>query len=223
MEGLMLAAAYGLAPNCLGYCGGKEFKKILKTGDLENIKNELKKFKAHYSYLKLIGENNNLDAFDNRVIEAFWIGNKLLDNISKEKIRKMILEEFVGEGLLNKEKAEELAKNIPEGCTPHHSFHVFYIHSITGKLNPTIENMDNCRVGWGRIVSIDEGIIVKYRNIRNEEKEKEVKLELDGIKFLEDPKIGDDISFHWNFAIQKLNKEQKEKLEKYTLKNSFMI
>jgi hypothetical protein len=108
MDGLELAARFSASPNSLCYCGKKTFFKAfmqyLKNKQTKNLENEMKKFKAHYEYLKLISSENNLPLFDKKVVEAFWIGNELLENVRKESIAKMIWTKFSGKGLLSKKR-----------------------------------------------------------------------------------------------------------------------
>jgi hypothetical protein len=51
----------------------------------------------------------------------------------------------------------------PAGARPHHSFHVLDVHSRLGELERSLATLDNCRVSWGRVVSIELGELVVNR------------------------------------------------------------
>ena len=88
MSGLRLAALYGIKPFLLGFCGprGKTDKAILLKF-LENKKVPEKKvikileqFEGAYPYYKFIAKKNGIkDPFNEKVVRAYWIGNKLLE------------------------------------------------------------------------------------------------------------------------------------------------
>lgn len=132
LKGLESAVAYGLAPNALGFCGpqcGEEMKLAgffegkISTGEIRKI---LTRFEAAYSYLELIAQKNKIiDPFDERVVEAFWIGNELLDVVTAEDIKKMAIQKFSRPGLLSKNEIAKRLENISSGSRPHHSFHVY--------------------------------------------------------------------------------------------------
>lgn len=228
MEDLKLAAKYSFMPNRLKYCGPADADRVLYDFILGKdnhmlVKGLLEQFHSLYLYLELIGRKNSLPPFDREVIESYWIGNRLIENIKRQEIRELILNKFTKKGLV-KSAAEELAENIPENAVPHHSFHVFHIHSITGKLLPTIKNLDKCRISACRVKeALDGKLIVEYRPILAENRleygslaEKEVIYKRE---FIGELNPGDFVSVHWDFAVEKLRKGQVENLEKYTKRN----
>ncbi|GAI47424.1 unnamed protein product [marine sediment metagenome] len=84
--GTIRFATYAFMPNRLGYCGGDDNKTLFdycvaKHTD-PGLVIILQKFEAAYPYLKLIASSNHIsDAFDARVVEAYWLGNELLDQV----------------------------------------------------------------------------------------------------------------------------------------------
>src|SRR3989338_10241950 len=113
MGGVKLAAKFALMPNCLGHCGTDAFAGVFGrhlAGRAEGweLKVELRKFAAHFSYLKLIADCNGLMPFDERVVEAFWLGNGLLENVGRMDIRGMMMERFVGRGRMSEKRARDL-------------------------------------------------------------------------------------------------------------------
>lgn len=232
-SGARIAALYGLIPNKLGFCGPKQelLKKFIagKLSTLEIIP-ILEKFEAAYAYYQLIAQKNKIsNPFNKKVIEAYWLGNELLDEFILDDLRTLIIEKFCRPGLLSKKEAWKKAELIPRNSIPHHSFHVLVLGSITGTIDFTdnIKLKDACRIGWGRVTEKkhskangQQKITVEYQPLEEGKKIKLGKMAKKEILWdtilLPEIKIGDWISFHWNYAIQKLNKENIANLYKYT-------
>ena len=239
---LRQALLYSFTPNRLGFCGPQDNKsgKIIfdylankKEKEDKIIKKILKNFQGVYLYCRLIAKKNRIkDPFDSRVLEAYWIGNSLLEKITFSDLKNLISSEFVGPKLLTKNKALNIVNKIPEGVLPHHSFHVLFIGSITGSIILKGKLLNLCRISWGRVKRIknngankqEKQIIVQYRPlaIKNKKiylgkiKNKEI---LWDSKFLPELKAGDAVSFHWNFVCGILSGSQRKNLEKYTKRN----
>lgn len=215
-------------PNAKGYCGRPAFFNALKSGDWRKVMGELSKFSAHYGYLKLISSCNSINPFDKGAVEAFWIGNRLLDNVQRNGIADL-LREFQSDGLISKRRADSLIENMPEGAVPHHSFHVLYVNSLSGVIRGNIGKLDRCRVGWGKVVAVNEGSAdVLYRPLcggrgnyfLGSEVEKRVLTSHRSYSPLRlGLAVGDRVTFHWDFAVQKIGRGEAAQLKKYTEKN----
>jgi len=231
LEALAFACRHSFITNKLEYCGEegafREFKEFIEAPvpeKAEHIKELLSTFEGFHAYLKLIGKSNNMQPFDFRVIEAYWLGNRLLENVGTEKVRQMILTDLSRPGLLPKSIAEKKADSLTGEVFPHHSFHVLYMNFMTKKVEPILKNLDNCLVGWGKVKELHpekEKIViegVKLTHFNNE-------FQLDGQTksigpgLLKELKKGAFISVHWNNAVSVLSEEQLSNLRKYTKKN----
>ena len=176
MSGVKLAALYGVYPFRLGFCGPQEksAKKVLldylsgeKVSEREARK-ILEQFKGAFAYYKLIAKCNNIrDPFDEKVISAYWIGNKLLEKVPVDSLREMITKKFTGPGLLSKMEAKKKAKGIPLNSKPHHSFHVLVIGSVTGVIDLKGKLIDLCRISWGEVVRKSKIQNPKSKNYSN--------------------------------------------------------
>ncbi len=226
MEGIEFAARFSAAPNSLGLCGPKGFQLSNKR----QLAVQLKRFLAPYTYLSLIADANGLEPFDYDVAEAFWLGNKLLDRVKREDVARAIIKKFTGPGRLDVKRAESLAAGLPKHIYLHHSFHVFYIGSISGVLRGTAPEMDKCRVGWGEVQKVSgKKIEVKYNPIIKTKKENKnsVSLALGPRKNvywnlwqdLPAPSSGELVCSHWGQAILPISRGQRTNLEKYTRLN----
>ena len=245
MSGPKIAAIYGLIPNRLGLCGPRQelLKKfIIGKLSIPEVIPALEKFEAAYPYYQLIAQKNRIanGPFNKKVVEAYWLGNELLEKIATDDLRQLIIERFSGPGLLSKAEALKRAKKIPDNSKPHHSFHVMVLGSITGSIDFTGKTKlkDICRIGWGRVLnlkskntrpaSLDEAgekiktgkITINYNPLTGSKIikfgapiEKEIIWDKE---ILPSVKIGDWVSFHWNYALQVLNEENIVNLYKYT-------
>lgn len=235
MDGVEIAARFGSITNHLKYCGPSDFsiayKKYLGKKTPENadkLKKTITHFEGHYPYLEQIGKENNLDPFDYKVCEAYWLGNELLENVGKEAMQKTILHGLTGSGKMHIEKAQGLAEKLPLGILPHHSFHVYYIKFITGKVNWNLYNADRCRVPYCKVITVGEKEAdVLYRPILfglgkyifGEEIARKISLQEGNLRVMDAIKAGDWIATHWDVGIWKLDSREKSNLEKYTKRN----
>ena len=85
-DGLLLFARYAFMPNRLGFCGGPNerglFEACAADQSSPDLRDWARQFEGAYPYLVLIARANNLtDPLDYRVVEAYWLGNDLLDHV----------------------------------------------------------------------------------------------------------------------------------------------
>lgn len=230
--GLKLATRYGLPPSRLRFCGpsgednwGTLFDfAIGKKVPEPRVRSILEKFEAMHPYLRLIARSNQIsDPFDEKVVNALWVGNELLDNVAVADLRQTVVTDFTKPGLLPREVAVKRAAQIPEKMVPHHSFHVFFLGSVTQRVDLKEKALQElCRIGWGKVLGVGEGSLeVEFQPIdfRNRSLGRKVKKEVKWDKALI-PKvgIGDWVSFHWGRVCDLLGQEDVDNLERYTLR-----
>lgn len=227
MKDLKKALLYSLKPFELGYCGpqsvcgnrnvlkeyllGKSYQESLITGLLDE-------FIGSACYYSLIARENNIKSrYDRRVISAYWIGNELLEKVKLAELKMMILTDFVGENLLTEGKAQKIVENISFGVVPHHSFHVFYIGSITGRVKITAAEKDKCKVSWGEVTEVigQRAEVLTRKLFGSGEK---IKVDWDA-RMVPHLKKGDLVSFHWGRISEKLTRKEFDNLVKYTIIN----
>lgn len=225
MNGAELAALYSFPPNSHSYCGTDSFRNTLRSWLRDRrkgrkLEQELERFHPHYAYLSLIASENGLEPFDIRVVRAFWTGNRLLENISREAFQ-----DFIERRLLpnDRPRAKRLARELPEGITPHHSFNPLYVNFVTHKVEPSMRNFDACCVTWGEILSASTRFadILRYSiswdgHLLVRPRLEVIELERSGIRLVPEIKEGDWVSVHWGTAIEKLHARERISLEKYT-------
>jgi len=126
-SGAQLFARYAYPPNELGYCGPDDASVLLRRGSLDaeqQIARHARQFEGAWPYLEIIASAAGIaDPLDVRVVEAYWIGNDLLDNVDPESLVAQLQERFVG---------QTGASWVPGSA--HHSFHVFAVYPWVGLL-----------------------------------------------------------------------------------------
>ncbi|MFC1630278.1 DUF6390 family protein [Patescibacteria group bacterium] len=225
MSGLKLAALYGIKPHLLGFCGPREESstRVLlnylsgKKVSEKKVRKILTEFEGAMAYYNLIAQCNNIkDPFNEKVVKAYWIGNELLDSVSTESLQETIKKEFSRPGLLSKKAAAKKTKKVAKGSVPHHSFHVMKIGSVTGRIRLQGKLRDVCRIGWGKVITLDplkNRMKVIYQPLTGKKNKKYIGWNKD---LLKNPRVGSFVSIHWNMAIQILQKKDLKNLQKYT-------
>ncbi|MFH1171318.1 MAG: DUF6390 family protein [bacterium] len=225
-DGVARCARYGFGPNKLHLCGpdanSEVFAYIKADASDPGLSRMLTGFQTLYPYLKTIASANGiLDPFDSSVVEAYWIGNALLENIPEK-----IFYHHLAEGLRLKDRYgnqlfDRLAAKLSQGARMHHSFHVFNAQKTDG----TLENMDACRVSWGKVVATDgPTILMKRRPLLllghqlalGKETEYSINRALDAAPEFDDLIPGQWVTMHWYKLCEVIPEQSTRWLEKYT-------
>lgn len=232
MDGLLRCSYYAFGPNRLHYCGPDKNQEILaymknktSNSDLESI---LKLFQTMYPYLRHIAWGNNIkDPFDEKVVEAYWIGNELLETIEKKKFYRYLLEELEVKKKVGTKSFDTITNKLRQSAVPHHSFHVFNVWLQQSPKSPEeiLQNMESCRISWGKVIIIDDPhITVETESlVYNNRKlalgnlvQKKITRGLDSNYEIEQLKIGDIITMHWEVPCEVITEAQTKMLRKYT-------
>jgi hypothetical protein len=215
-------------PNKLRYCGGDDNRTLLEYAlanevdpGLERI---LRKFTGALPYLKLIARANGIaDPFDEGVVEAYWLGNDLLQTVETRQLYDTLAER--ADRQLSGRVRELVLGKAPAGARPHHNFHVFDVYSRMNEIGDTLLTMDQCRVSWGRVVGCDGPNLVVERQplvIRagklalGEAVRVRVLRDVDGRSLVGKAVPGDWVSLHWGWVCEVLAPGQIANLRYYT-------
>jgi Family of unknown function (DUF6390) len=231
-DGLVLFARYAYPPNALGYCGPADHRTLLDYGSEQVVDRGLgelaRAFTGPWPYLTLMAGAAGIDdPFDRRVVEAYWVGNDLLDAVDMHDFGVTLVERFrprAGRSF------DHLAEQIPAGAVAHHSFHVFGVYPWVGLLHSgraahPLHQLDRCRIRWGRVTSIaGDRVVVRYRplawdgsrlSLGSPELET-VTRAVQGVGFVPGLQIGDDVALHWDWVCDRLTPRQLTNLRRYT-------
>ncbi len=228
MDAIGFACRYSFITNKLDYCGKTgAFTELLdyiqapKKEKQEKVCELLSSFFGLHSYLQLIAESNKKNWLDFDVLEAYWLGNNLLENIRHREFQRTILSlQNFG---LPRDIAEKKAVFLPRNLLPQHSAHVLHVNFITQKLAPIEKNLSNCLIQWAQVQGqkFDGRIIAKGIELFSQNNEFVLR---EKNKLLQNPfslqaEKRDFVSVHWNNAIALLEEHQLENLKKFTLQN----
>jgi hypothetical protein len=233
-HGPLLFAQYAYAPNSLGYCGPHDSRALLEYGASGAVDGGLvqlaRGFEGAWPYLELIARATGLrDPLDVRVVEAYWLGNDLLDQIDFRVFGASLMERF-------RRRAGRtwgyLAEAIPLGAAPNHSFHVFGVYPWVGLLRGEraelpLTVLDRCRIRWGEVVDVrgDEVAVLSrplvfegWRLKLGEPRVETAKRSIGGVGFVDELRPGDTVSLHWHWVCDRLSRRQLANLRRQTLR-----
>ena len=136
-SGALRFARYAYPPNELGYCGPDASRQLLEQVaagvDDRDLRRLLRGFEGAWPYLQLIAAANGIgDPLDDRVVEAYWVGNDLLDRVGPRLMGDSLETRFRGPGRAAVgPPGRHRCRRAP---LPHHSFHVFGVYPWFGLL-----------------------------------------------------------------------------------------
>lgn len=233
LPGPLLFSHYAFMPNHLGYCGGSDSNALLEYGISKQVDQGLieleRQFEGAYPYLQLIARANAVaDPFDSRVVEAYWIGNELLDGVDLGVFYASLEERF--RPRTTSRGWSWLASKVPAGAKPHHSFHVLDVYPRvglmrSGAVDRLVETVGHCLIRWGRICAVSGAqLVVAAPALRHEsgrlrltEPRQEVVTRWHGGRgFVDAAREGDWVALHWGWACDILTPRQQAQLERVT-------
>ena len=227
MQGVQLAARFSIATNRLKYCGPADaepalYRTIVDGTNLEASRTNLLRFEALEPYLAAIAAKHGLDPLDHDVVEAYWVGNELLEDFTREDFRG-ILDTLTHRGL-PRSMADTFAAHLPQRPLPHHTFHVSYVGvgNVTGHVKTTLPNMEACRVSWARVLQVTKDRLevekpaLAYARGRISIGVPVRETVAYDPRMLPQVKKGDHVALHWNWPALVPTDGQLANLKEYT-------
>ena len=231
-SGPLLFARYAYPPNELGFCGPDDHPALLEygaAGEADRGLVELARgFEGAWPYLEIIARANGIaDPLDERVVEAYWVGNALLERVDLRLFGPFLDERFRGRAGRG---WSAIADSVRAGSVPHHSFHVFQVYPWVGLMRSgwseqPLQVLDRCRIRAGRVERVSGALVaVRFRPLAWDGRElglgppevEEVAASRDGKGFVRDLRPGDEVSLHWNWVCDRLTPAQRRSLLRYT-------
>jgi len=229
--GSLTFARFAFPPNELGYCGpdasGELFERTSGGAAGRGLRELARGFAGAWPYLELIAASNGLaDPLDQRVVEAYWIGNSLLRRVPPRVLAESLLARF---GPLVR-YPDRLLDPLGHGAVPHHAFHVFGVYPWvgllrTGRVDEPLRALDRCRIRWGRVEAVlGDTALVTSRPLRWDGRRlglgtpaaETVNVGRHGRRLGPAVVPGDWCALHWDWLCQPLSAGQLDSLRRYT-------
>jgi hypothetical protein len=227
-------ARYAYGPNRLGYCGpdGAQelFEQATVGGDERALRALAEGFEGAWPYLELIARANGIaDPLDDRVVEAYWLGNELLERVTPALLGRSLEGRF--RPRLRPDGWRWLATKPTAGAVPVHAFHVLDVFPRvgllrSGALERVVETIDSCRIRWGRVLEHDGDwlvvatvplVLADGRLVLAPARAERIRGWQDGAGFIDPPRPGEVVSIHWDWACERLDARRYEALVRWTV------
>jgi len=240
--GALMFARYAYPPNALGYCGAGDAEVLLEQastpdpsrltanrqdGSLEWAE-RARHFEGAWPYLELIAAANRVaDPLDGRVVEAYWIGNSLVDAVTPAQLAALAGSRFRRRGPEGESEAEQSGW---AAGPAHHSFHVFAIYPWmrmlrAGRVEPSLRILDQCRIRWGVVEEVrDDSAIVRSRPLtwdgdglgHGPPRPETARVARGGRGLVRGLRPGDLVALHWDWVCDRLTDSQRDALNRYS-------
>ena len=224
-SGPVLFARYAYGPNRLGYCGPDAVAELFGQGtagrDDRALRELARGFDGAWPYLQLIAEaNGRSDPLDRDIVEAYWLGNELLDRVTPDQFAASLATRF--RPRLRPNGWHWLGDKPARGAVPVHAFHVLDVFPRTGLLRSgavdrAVDVIDACRIRWGRVLERDGDFLVTHvvpiemrggQFVLGAPRPERIRAWNDGAGFVNGAGPGDVVSIHWQFACDRLSARQ---------------
>ena len=220
-NGAVLFSRFAYPPNSLGYCGPADsglLAELIAEGsaaDLE-LRRTVEAFAGAWPYLELIAGCASLDPLDTDVIEAYWLGNDLLQDVDTLVWGNSLDDRF-------RRRAgsdwDRIVEGLNAGGVPNHAFHVFCAYPWVGLLRSgAVEQamtvLDNCRIRWGEVIGrLEDRLLVESQPLvwngealeLGEARVEHVRASIDTAQSVS---VGDQVALHWDYVCQRLTPRQ---------------
>jgi hypothetical protein len=161
------------------------------------------------------------------VVEAYWVGNELLDRVRPADLARHVDERF--RGRIGRAQ-DRILDVVAGGALPHHAFHVFAVYPWlgllrTGVVDEPLRILDRCRTAPALVRAVDDDVLdVLARPLLWDEGRlllglpapRTVRWRDGGLGFVGRPSPGDLVSLHWDFVCDVLSPASARRLERVT-------
>ena len=230
MDGVALCARFSIATNRLAYCGPADaepalYDAVITGRGSPRAREALSRFEALMPYLEAIGAATGRDPFDREVVEAYWVGNDLLEAVDRPRFLAL-LHALTRRGL-PPSIARRLAEHLPSAPVAHHVFHVAFVGvgAVTGHVPTTLPNLEACRPAWAEVVAVGEqelevaGPTVHAHGPRLALEGRTPRTLRYDPKALDGVRVGSRVAVHWSWPALLLDARSSHELERWTARS----
>ncbi len=218
-HGAVRFVRYAYPPNALGYCGSHDHAALFEYGTAGVVDGGLRElareFEGAWPYLELIARSTGRDPLDDEVVEAYWIGNRLLEAVDVMAFGNAIDERFRRRAGASWDAVSDAMAG---GGKPSHGFHVFCVYPWvglmrTGVTDQPLQVLDRCRIRWGRVVAVDgdyamvdsRPLVLEHdRLLLGPARPERVTWASDGHGLARELRPGDRVAMHWGWVCERI-------------------
>ena len=215
-------AQYAYPPNELGYCGPPGARAMLDADATRELERRARRFEGAWCYLEFLAESAGVaDPLDAEVVDAYWIGNDLLDHVDPAALVARLTDRFHAQTGGTWREASARA-------TTHHSFQVFEGYPWLGLLRegrppgPAVWVLDRCRIRVGEVLAVaGEEVTVTSRVLawdgarltESGTATETARWSVDGLALIRRPQVGALVALHWDWVCEEISPTQAARIE----------
>ncbi len=228
MQGLVMCARFLFSPE-IGTDADVLYDYVVHKTDDEAAKGVIKKYPA-YPMLRLISIKSRIDAFDQRTVEAYWIGSDLLNCIGSEELG-LVIKNCSWVKQADRIIFDNMQLPSDKRLSLHHSLIVLLGTLRLSEITPSsLEQINNSLVTAGTIMCVNDDSLKVSRFVLAKEKNEDyysLKEKEDVISY--DPAfVGlvqkeDVIAIHHEMAVAPLTLLQFAALKRHTERNLAVV
>jgi hypothetical protein len=234
-NGPLSFARFAYPPNELGYCGPDGSGELLErvaAGDGAGADSGLRRlateFEGAWPYFEVLaGAAGVTDPLDPGVVEAYWIGSRLLERVQTADLGRCVEDRFRARG---PRPWAGITATIGLGAVAHHSFHVCCVSPWIGLLRGGIVDVplhvvDLCRIRWATVDAVHGDVVVVTgpalawsggRLHLGPDATDVVRLRRDGLGLVDTVVPGQLVALHWDWVCDRLTQSRRYQLERWT-------
>lgn len=229
-------ARFAYPPNALGLCGPDDHLALAgyaASGEVDGgLRRLAEGFEGAWPYLRLLaGSAGTDDPLDGRVVEAYWLGNDLSEQVPRRLLAGEVDARF---GRRAGSSRDRLRAAVVAGLPLTHGFHVFAVYPWVGLLRSgaaaqACRVLDRCRIRWGTVeVVLGDRALVRSRPLQIAEQPsgphlvlgepvvEEVTVGIGGDGFVSELRPGDAVALHWDWVCERLDAAALGRLRRHT-------
>lgn len=222
-DGSLLFARYAYPPNELGYCGPDGAETLLDPDAPAEIARRARRFEGAWSYLEFIAYAAGIpDPLDAAVVEAYWVGNDLLDAVDSAALVRRLGDRFRGQ-------PGGTWRSAGDRAVAHHSFQVFEVYPwasmLARKESPVaVSVLDRCRIRCGTVVDVEgekatvrsSALVLRDGKLETGPAADEiVSWSAGGRSQLPGLSPGDRVTLHWDWVCDVVTEAQSARVEAF--------
>lgn len=234
LAGAVRFARFAVPPNERGYCGPAREDELAAYRSEElpvdpGLRELASGFEGAWPYLELLAGAAHLDdPLDDRVVEAYWIGNELCARVADLDWGNHLVDRF--EPRIGRD-VDRLTTHVGGGALPHHAFHVFAVYPWVGLLREgrggpePLRILRQCHISWGGVVDrVGDEVLIEGPTLDwhhgvlalGPHARRSVRLDPRLVRIGRAATVGATVAVHWGEIVDVLDDRQRAWLESIT-------